>query len=273
MPAEYVIKNGRLIPSSEASVSVYNKALFFDFAVYSNIKVVAKKMFWPELEIEKLFASARLIGLKHPFKTKTVVNWAEELIKKNKLENALIRVLLIGPETKTEPILFLFPVGLTFYPNNFYQKGVKVITYAGERFLPMAKTKNLLMQYLAYGQAVENGALDALLIDPSGNICGGTRSSFFVIKGNTLISSPDEKVLEGVTQKIILEIAPKIMKVKIADIALAKIKDYDEYFLTATTLNVMPVRQIDELVVASGVGQKTKALMRLFKEYCAGKMV
>jgi len=272
MPNKYAVKNGQLIPQAKANISVYNKALFFDFAVYSNIKVVAKKMFWPELEIEKLFDSASLIGLKHQFKTKAVVGWAKDLIKKNKLENALIRVLLIGPEMGTAPILFLFDVGLTFYPDNFYRKGVKVITCCGERFLPMAKTKNLLMQYLAYDQAAKANALDALLIDDNGNINGGTRSSFFAIKNNTLISSPESKVLAGVTQKIILAIAPKIMKVKIADIALAQIKDYDEYFLTATTLNVMPVRQIDELVLAQSVGEKTKALMRLFKEYCAKKM-
>ncbi|MBU0569820.1 aminotransferase class IV, partial [Patescibacteria group bacterium] len=116
-------------------------------------------------------------------------------------------------------------------------------------------------------------ALDALLIDANGNIQGGTRSSFFVIKGNTLITSPKQKVLEGVTKKIVLEIASKIMKVKEQDIPLAKIKNYDEYFLTATTLNVMPVRQIDNQVVSEKVGEKTKELQKLFKEYCEKKVV
>jgi len=268
MPVEYVIKNGELITKDQASISVYNKALFFDFAVYSNIKVVQGKMFLSELEIKKLFESAKVIGLKHNFNQKKIIDWAQKLIRKNNLKNALIRVLLIGPEKETKPILFLFPVGLTFYPNSFYKKGVKVITYQGERFLPTAKTKNLLMQYLAYNQAVEKNAIDALLVGRNGNIQGGTRSSFFVIKNNTLITSPKQQVLDGVTKKIVLDLAVKIMSVKEQDIPLSKIKNYDEYFLTAMTLNIMPVRQIDNQVVSQGVGEKTKELQKLFKEYC-----
>jgi len=270
---KFVIKNGELIEKDKACISVYNKALFFDFAVYSNIKVVHGKMFLPELEIEKLFESAKIIGIEHDFKKEEIIEWTRKLIKENKLKDALVRVLLIGPEKETEPILFLFPVGLTFYPKNYYNKGVKVITFEGERLFPTSKTKNLLLEYIAHREAVKQGAIDALLVDGNGNIREGTRSSFFVIKNDTLIAPPKEKVLEGITRKIILEIAPKIMKVKEEDIPLEKIKEYDEYFITATSLNVMPVRQINNIVLREKIGEKVKELQKLFKEYCDKKKI
>ena len=268
MEAKYVIKNGELIEKDKACVSVYNKPLFFDFVVYSNIKVVQGRMFLAELETKKLFESAEAIGLEHNFTKEQILEWTEKLIKENNLKDALIRVLLIGSEKETEPILFLFPVGLTFYPKDFYKKGVKLITFSGERLFPTSKTKSLLLGYIAYREAVEQEAIDALLIDRDKNIREGTRSSFFVIKDNTLIAPPKEKVLEGVTRKVILEIALKTMKVKEEDIPLEKIKEYDEYFITGTSLNIMPVRQINNIILREAVGEKVKELQRLFKEYC-----
>lgn len=267
MESKFVIRNGELIKKEEANVSVYNKSLFFDFSVYSNIKVVGGKMFAPDIEIEKLFESGELIGIKHPFEKEKVMEWARFLIKENNLKDALIRLLLIGPEKDAEPLLFMFPVGLTFYPNRLYNSGAKLVTYEGERFMPASKTKNLLMSYIAYREAEKNNAIDALLIDRDGNVTEGTRSSFFAVKDGILIAPPKEKALEGVTRKIILEIAGKLMKVTEEDIPFDKIKDYDECFITGTTLKVMPITKIDDTVIGKKAGEKTKQLQKIFKEH------
>jgi branched-chain amino acid aminotransferase len=268
MHAEFAIKNGILLKKEDANISVFNKSLFFDFAVYSNIKVVQGKMFLPDFEIERLFESAKIIGILHDFKKEQIIKWAEKLIKANDLKDSLIRLLLVGPEKDSESLLFLFSVGLTFYPTKFYNQGVKLITYFGERAFPNVKSKDLLLGYVAYGKAAKKEAIDALLVDKDGNIREGTRSSFFAIKNDTLIMPPKEKVLEGITRKIIVEIAEKIMKVKEEDIPLKKIKDYDECFITGTTLNVMPIKEIDDVIVMEKPSEKTKELQRLFKEYC-----
>lgn len=268
MEADFAVRNGELIRKSDACVSVYNKSLFFDFAVYSNVKIVGGKMFLPELEIEKLFESARTIAMEHGFTKEQVMEWLGKLVKENNLKDALVRMLLIGPEKETGPILFLFPVGLTFYPRKFYSEGASLITFEGERLCPTSKTKNLLLSYLAYREAAKRGAIDALLLDRNNNIREGTRSSFFAIDGDTLIAPPKENVLEGVTRKIILEIAGSVMRVEEHDIPIGKIRDYDECFITATTLNVMPVRQIDDVVLRKTRGAVVGALQKLFREYC-----
>jgi branched-subunit amino acid aminotransferase/4-amino-4-deoxychorismate lyase len=270
---KFVVKNGELIESDKACISVYNKALFFDFAVYSNIKIVQGKMFLPDFEIEKLFESAKVIGIEHNFQKEDIIEWTRKLIKENNLKDALVRVLLIGQEKDIEPTIFLFPVGLTFYPNKFYTNGVKLVTFNGERVFPTCKSKDLLLCYVAYREAVKHDAIDALLIDRDKNIREGTRSSFFVIKDDTLIAPPKEKALEGVTRRIILDIASKIMKVKEEDIPLRKIKEYDEHFITGTTLNVMPVAQIDDIVLGNKVGEKVRELQNLYKEFCNARIV
>jgi len=53
MSNKFIIKNDGLVEKGKACISIYNKALFFDFVVYSNIKVIQGQMFLPKLEIEK----------------------------------------------------------------------------------------------------------------------------------------------------------------------------------------------------------------------------
>ncbi|MBU0598040.1 hypothetical protein KKF61_03525, partial [Patescibacteria group bacterium] len=80
MEAEYVIKNGELISKEKACISVYNKAMFFDFCVYSNIKVVQGQMIMAEIEVDRLISSAKIIGLDHKFKKEEIINWAKQLV-------------------------------------------------------------------------------------------------------------------------------------------------------------------------------------------------
>lgn len=96
--AKYSIKNVELIEKEKASVSVFNKAMFFDFCVYGNIKTVQGKMFIPDSNAENLFHSSEVIGIEQKFKKNDLVSWARKLIAKNNIKDALIRMLLIGQE-------------------------------------------------------------------------------------------------------------------------------------------------------------------------------
>ncbi|MFH0973925.1 MAG: hypothetical protein V1817_04030, partial [Candidatus Micrarchaeota archaeon] len=129
MKAQHAIRNGALIKASEASVSVFNKAFFFDYAVYANVKVVRNRLFIPEYEVEKFFESAAKLGLQHSFKKSEVVKWIKTLVDADKPGDALLRLLLIGSAAPDEePQLFVFPVGLTFYADKLYSRGASLAT-------------------------------------------------------------------------------------------------------------------------------------------------
>ncbi|MFA5076634.1 MAG: aminotransferase class IV [Patescibacteria group bacterium] len=265
---EYAIFNGQIIPKGKATISIADKGYFFDFSVYSSIKVIQGKMFFPDYHISRLLESARVIDLGHQFNKKQILNWLESVVKKNKIKDVLLRLVLIGdPDNDSQAKIYIFPVtGLTFYPDKVYREGIKVITYHGQRRYPNSKTKDLLLGFLAYREAKRQNANEALLIDSDGNIREGTQTNFFAIKGQTLIMPPKSKVLEGVTKKILLAAVKGQFKIKEADIPFKKLKNYDEFFITSTTRNVVPIRQIDRLVLGS-VFPKVKVIQQLFKEY------
>ncbi|MCK5591267.1 MAG: aminotransferase class IV, partial [Candidatus Pacebacteria bacterium] len=214
-----VIFNGNIIEEKDANVSIADKGYFFDFAVYSSMKVIQGKIFFPDYHVVRLFESAKLIGLEHNFSEKEVLNWLNKLVEINKTKDSLLRAVLIGDPDNNKAKLFIFPIsGLTYYPSKLYKHGAKVITYHGERLIPQSKTKNMLMGFMALREAKNKSAIEALLIDNLGNIREGTRTNFFAIKDKTIFTAPDNEVLEGITRKIILEISKKDFDIKHEDI-------------------------------------------------------
>jgi branched-chain amino acid aminotransferase len=266
---DYVILNGRLTKKEEANISVFNKAMFFNFAVYDSMKVVKGRSFFLKFHVDRLLESARIIKLEHPFTKDEISKWIGMLIEKNKLHDAMIRFLLLGAGSpKEKPLLFLFPVGLTFYRSGDYNRGVKAITFHGERPIPQSKSKDLLINFMALREAMHHGAKDALLIDKEGCIREGTRTNFFAVKNGKLYTAPLTDVLEGITRKIVVKLA-KENGVEIVEkkIKADKLKNYDEFFFTSTSMKVLPIAQVDDYEVPGGVGPVTKKLIKLFKDY------
>ena len=76
-----IILNGKIIKERDANISIADKGYFFDFAVYSSVKVVQGKIFFPDYHVARLFESAKLIGLEHNFSEKDVLNWLNKLVE------------------------------------------------------------------------------------------------------------------------------------------------------------------------------------------------
>lgn len=264
----YAIRNGTLIAEEDAVIPLNSKGYFFDFTVYSSLKVVGGKLFFPEFHVDRLLDSAKRIELLHPFSRQQLISWLNELVVANRLSDHLIRVLLIGDPDNGDAALFCAFVvgGLTFYPDSFYTHGVKVITYAGERLFPQSKTKNLLLGFLALREATKQGALEALLVDQEGSIREGTRSNFYALRENTIICPPADLVLEGITKKFVLEAVQGTFAVQESRIFEKNIDNYEEFFLTSTSMNVMPISQINGEKV-SGTLEATKIIQKLFRNY------
>ncbi len=264
----YIAHNNEMIEEKNANMKVSDKAMFFDFAVYSSLKVIQGKLFFPEFHTDRLLESAGIIGMQHKFAKQDIIEMMDKVVKANNINDAFLRVLLIGdPDTNQNAELYVFPLtGVHYYPKSAYTKGVKAITYKGERRFPTAKTKDLLLSFLAYKEAEKAGAIDALLVDNDGNIREGTRSNFFAVKEDTIITPPAGKVLEGITKKIILDLCKDRFMILEEDIPLSKIGTYDEFFVTSTLFNIIPLNKIDSTDIKQNFTY-TKEIQEIFKNY------
>ena len=282
MEFEYFSRNGELRPIGEATAPLSSIEYQYGFGVYEGMRVLHGVPYFLDEHVARLIESARIIGLVHDFAPAAIARSVQELIETNPAETYNLKILLIGGP---EPTLFILPLNPHFPERSLYRDGVHTITVRYERLFPHAKTLNMLGSYLAFSKAKSDGAYDALLIDESGRITEGTRTNFFCISaqggsasgrnGPVLISPPEEKILLGVTRKVVLKVAKETgYEVVEQDIHLNQLPQYDGAFLTGTSAGIMPIASVDEHRFGVPT-QELKDLMSAFGKFlndCGGKL-
>ncbi|MEA5033606.1 MAG: aminotransferase class IV [Sphaerochaeta sp.] len=250
MVGKHAIVNGLLVDSTEATLPVHDRELQYGFGVYESLRVIQGKVVYPQDHMVRLFYSADGLGLRHRFNADQVLGWLYLLLESDNIQEATIRVLLMGG---MEARLFITASPLLAYPETFYTEGIKAISYHGERFLPQFKTCSLLMNYLALRQASSQGAFEAVLVDSKGLVLEGTRSNLFACRGKVVYTAPSCAVLEGVTRDKILKAAEQLgYPVVFEAPALSDLVagQFDELFISSTSMGAMPVSSLDGRVFA-----------------------
>ena len=153
MAFSYFSKNGELLSISEATVSVQDLHFQYGFGVYESLRVRNSIVYFVDMHVDRLIESARLIGLEHPHSKEQVINFINEVSSKNNLESSNIKMLLIGGKTADESNLFIFPVQPLYPDRKLYRDGATVQTVNYQRFMPNAKTLNMLPSYLFFTKA------------------------------------------------------------------------------------------------------------------------
>ncbi|MFQ3620131.1 MAG: aminotransferase class IV, partial [Spirochaetales bacterium] len=163
MIGPYCWINGNLLPVEQAVVSVDDIHFAYGYGVYETLKVRRRILYFPGLHEERLFHSAQVIGLDHPFQPGEVTKGIVQLVQANRTEDANIKVLLIGGNTASEARLYILTLNPLFPDRKDYKQGAIAIIYPGERVFPEAKTLNMLVSTLAFRVARAEGAYDAVL--------------------------------------------------------------------------------------------------------------
>lgn len=250
MAFELCSKNGSILPIDQAQISVTSVEAAYGFGVYEHVRVQRGHPYFLDEHCERLHASARIIGLAHPFETPSIECWCRELIDRCPADALNLKMLLYGGRDRESATLFLIPLQPFFPDRRLWRTGASTITVHYERPFPEAKTLSMLGSYLAYRQAKEAGAYDALLIDREGRITEGTRTNFFVLRGRTIIGAPAERILRGVTMTHVLRVAASLgFSIETADIRISDIPSIDGAFLTSTSSGILPIRSIDAQTV------------------------
>lgn len=240
---KHAIKNGKVIKECDALVPITSREVQCNFSVYESLRVIKGHVVHLKDHIARLKQSADQIGL--VFDMPDFQAWIDELSETDKLEDATMRILVLGGE-KSE--IFITWQPLLTYPESYYTEGVAAVTYEGERFLPTCKTSNLLLSYLALNDAHAHNAFEALLVDRRGKVLEGTRSNFYALFEGRLCTAPDEEVLSGVTRKCVLKAARELgLEVVLEAPGIGELAYADALFISATSMAAMPIKTLNGL--------------------------
>ena len=110
-------------------------------------------------------------------------------------------------------------------------------------------------------EAYDKGGETAALVDAEGNIMEGPGFNIFAIKDG-VITTPASGVLQGVTRKTSMQLAPECgYKMVEGTLTADLLRNADEAFATSTAGGIMPISKIDGKDVGNGsIGAMTKTL-------------
>ena len=269
--------NGKFLKEKEAKISVYDLGLLRGYAVFDFLRTYNQKPFYLDDHLKRLLNSAKLIDIKHNYSLNFLKKKVVQTLKRNIVQSKFvgefnIRIILTGGNsydflTPSKPNLIIMITPLKELDERLYKKGGKLITKISERILPQAKTIVYTSAVKFIKEAKRKGAIEVLLIDRDKRILECTTSNFFVVMKGKLITPPKDKILSGITRKIVINLAKKL-KIPIIerDIYFNEIKNFDEAFITASNKEILPIVQIDNFKINSEPGPITKALMDKFKK-------
>jgi branched-subunit amino acid aminotransferase/4-amino-4-deoxychorismate lyase len=210
----YVLKNGDIVPESEAMVSLDDIDITYGYGVYETLKVRKGVLYYPKFHEERLFESARILGIDHTLSLGDLVVGLNSLVQSagEKGQNCNLKVLLIG-HTGRPADLYAFVLNPLYPDRKEVRYGTLVTLYPGERHFPQAKSLSMLLSTVAFRQAKALGAYDALLVNRDNHITEGTRTNMFYfepVKDRTGIPAivytpPLSQVLNGITRRTIID--------------------------------------------------------------------
>lgn len=104
-----------------------------------------------------------------------------------------------------------------------------------------------------------------LLADDVGQILEGATSNFYAVLDGELRTA-EAGVLRGITRRIVLEVAPAIIPVRLVPVRGANLDRVEEAFITSATRGVVPTRRIDTVELGAP-GPVTRQISRAYETW------
>jgi branched-chain amino acid aminotransferase len=268
--------DGQFVEAQQATIPVDDLSVLRGFGVFDFLRTYNGVPFHLDDHLLRLQRSARLIGLQLPHSPATVAEVVRETLARNSQRESNIRIVVTGgvsPDGITpgdHPRLLVMIGEVKPMPGEWYTEGAKVITCHVERFMPGAKTINYIPAILCQNEARNQQAIEAVYVDRDGYLLEATTSNLFVLRGNTLVTPPCDRILPGITRQVVLQLAREEFVVEERQLHKDEIRLLDEAFLTSSVKEVVPVVTMDSVGIGGGrPGKRTSRIMELFRKYTA----
>jgi branched-chain amino acid aminotransferase len=277
----------KLVEEQDAKISVFDHGLLYGDGVFEGIRVYSKRVFELDAHIDRLYNSAKGIRLEIPMSREQLISAIHKTVEANGVVDGYIRLVVtrgvgslgLNPFTCENPTVFIIADNIRLYPEELYEKGMKIISATTVRNHPLAippqiKSMNYLNNILAKIEALDNDVPEAIMYNHEGYVAEATGDNVFTVRKGIIYTPPAEAgALEGITRDVVIRLAKK-EGIEVVEKNLTRFDLYisDELFLTGTAAEVIGIVEIDGRVIGDGrPGPVTKQLRDKFFRYAHGK--
>jgi branched-chain amino acid aminotransferase len=278
--------NGKLVDEADAKISVFDHGLLYGDGVFEGIRVYNRKVFELKAHIDRLYESAKVIRLDMPVSREKLIRAVEETARANQVIDGYIRLVVtrgigtlgLNPFVCENGCVYIIADNIQLYPEEFYEKGMKVISATTVRNHPLAlppqvKSLNYLNNILAKIEALDNNVPEAIMYNHEGYVAEATGDNVFIVRDGVIYVPPVEAgSLEGITRGVVIRLA-RAEGLQVVEKNLTRFDLYvaDEFFLTGTAAEVIGIVEIDGRQIGDGTpGPITKLLRQKFYKYAHG---
>jgi branched-chain amino acid aminotransferase len=260
--------NGELLLDDDARVSVFDHGLVVGDGVFETIKIAAGVPFAMTRHLKRLRRSALGLGLADPDLEAIKAGALAVVAASEPPPLARMRITFtagkapLGSERGNDPSTTSI-VAMAAQP--FPAPSVDVVVVPWPRnergALSGLKTTSYGENVRALAYANERGGSEAIFGNTVGQLCEGTGTNVFVVKGGRLLTPPlPSGCLAGVTRALVIEWAGAEEE----ELPLEALAEADEAFLSGTTRDVQPIRNVNGNPLPAAPGPVTKKAAEIF---------
>lgn len=255
----YAYVNGRFLPESEATVSIFDRGFLYGDGCFETMRVYAGRIFRPWDHFDRLLEGLDVLDIESPFSPEELSAVCRALIRYNSIGNGVARVY------RTRDSLIATMQHREFTPGSIQAMISKVQVTPS---LSCFKTANRLPYIMARQFAEQAGMDDAILVNGAGHLVELTTSNLFIVKnGELLTPSLRDGALPGITRRAIMTLA-SVLQIVARERSLTPkdLETADEVFATNSVMEIAPV------LTWGQPGKVTRQLHNAYQELVAEEL-
>lgn len=289
---EYAFFQGKIVPFSEANVSIGTHALQYGTGAFAGVRGYLDQdgasinIFRLPEHAQRLMNSAKLLRMELPYTPDDIARIIVEVTEKNAPSGDIyIRPFLYKPAVQLTPRLRGIGDEFAVYqmPMGDYlalDRGQKAIVSSWVRVPDAAipSRGKLSGAYVnsafAKDEAMEQGADEAIMMNTAGKIAEGSGCNLFIVRHDRLVTPPfSSDILEGVTRRSLMKIAKNAgIDVEVREIDRTELYLADEAFFCGTGVQIAWIESVDGRAIGTGkLGPITGQLHDIFFDIVRGK--
>jgi branched-chain amino acid aminotransferase len=256
-----VFLNGQFVPAARAVVPINDRGFMYGDGLFETLRICQGRPFRMAQHLERMTRGADFLKIKCPFTPKELQDFAGQLVEQNRMPEAILRLTLTrGPgergyapkaEGRATVVMTLYDAPSLETP---VQWSLITSSYRVLAADPLSsfKTLNKLTHVMARGEAVEQGADEALLINSNGEVAETASGNLFWVYQDAICTVPTGRgVLPGITRAVVLEICQTLgLTTNKRVIKPEALRNSEGIFITQSAFGIVPVAAFDGETVA-----------------------
>lgn len=274
--------NGALVPRSEAKVSIFDAGFVLGDGVWEGLRLHRGGLVFLEQHLDRLYWGAKEIALDIGFSQDEIKAALWRTLDANEMSDGVhLRLMVTRGPKKTvnqdprnaigEPTIVIVAEYKLPSPR-LIQQGLKLVTSSirctpAHMFDMRLNSHSRLNLIRALVEVIDQGADEALMLDPDGFVSSCNATNFFFVRDGVLCTSTGEFCFNGVTRANVIALARTSgIELHLGNFSLDDVYAAQEAFVTGTFGGLTPVRSIDGHAMPSALpGPLTRRMCELYE--------